>query len=341
MATRKKPILVLTDAFDDSEDGLLLGSAWRKENRDRGTECDVIPCLKSLGFDVVAIATYRRPDLLLQHITEIRPEVIFNLTEMFHNIRWNDFKLTAVLDLLGIPYTGCRTEGLSICRDKALTKLILQRKRIFTPQFLLGEELEQEKAVHFPFPAIVKPRFGDSSEGVSRNSFVRNVKSAMARTHTIRRRFRCDAIIEEFVPGREIHVSVAEIQGKPTLLGRGETLFGRLPPPHIVSHQTKWDSSYRKRWKIKFGSANDLPHPIRQEINRMVKVAWGGLRLSGAARFDCRLAQNGRLYVLECNPNPSLARKDGFCLAAKAVGISYDQLILSLVRSALSLGKTY
>jgi D-alanine-D-alanine ligase len=337
MASRKKPILVLTDVCEDSADGAILDAAWIRKTWDRTTERDVIPALERLGFEVVTVGSYRRLDRLMQRIAEIQPRAIFNLTEAFHNVRSNDFKLTAVLDLLGIPYTGCRTEGLSICRDKVLTKLVLQRSGVLTPRFLLGAELERKKAFDFPFPAILKPRFGDSSEGMSKDSLVPDAGKAMARTRVIRRRFRCDSMIEEFVPGREIYVSLAEVRGRPMLLGRGEVLFGRLPPPHFVSHHLKWNETYRKKWKIKFGAADDLSASVQQEIRDMAPVAWEALRLSGAARLDCRLSQDGRLFVLECNPNPSLAKKDGFSLAAKAAGLSYDQLILALLRSSISM----
>lgn len=335
MPTRKKPILVLTDVYTNTEDGAILGSAWLRENRDRTAERDVVACLKKLGFEVTIIGTYRRLDRLLQRINQIRPKAIFNLTEVFDNVRCNDSKLTAVFDLLGIPYTGCRTEGLSLCRDKALTKLVLRRSGVLTPRFFLGSELEQKKSIDFRFPAIVKPRFSDSSEGICKDSFAPDAGKAMARVRAIRQTYGCDAIIEEFVSGREIYVSVMEMRGKPMLLGRGEMLFGRLPPPHFKTYHMKWNNDYCKKWKIKPGAADDLPPSVQQQIRDIAKAAWQGLRLSGPVRIDSRLSQDGRLYVLECNPNPSLARKDGFYLAAKAVGLSYDQFILALLQPAL------
>jgi D-alanine-D-alanine ligase-like ATP-grasp enzyme len=150
----------------------------------------------------------------------------------------------------------------------------------------------------------------------------------------IQRKLGCDVLIEEFIPGREIYVCVTEIRGRPKLLGLGELVYGRLPQPQITTFRAKHDARFRKRWGMKFDCARNLDKSIVGEIDILVQRGWRRLQLSGAARFDCRISDAGELFVLECNPNPPLARREGFGLAARSSGMAYHELIANLVTAA-------
>src|SRR5262249_41609158 len=145
---------------------------------------------------VLAFTSVRQ---LLRAIEEIQPDLVFNLTQHAHEDRSKDVHICAVLELEGIPYTGSGIRGLVLGRDKAISKQLAAESGFDIPQFFVVDRGPVVVPKETIFPAIVKPRYGDSSEGISQASVVRTPRALIERVRLLRR-MSCQAVIcEEFI----------------------------------------------------------------------------------------------------------------------------------------------
>ena len=147
------------------------------------------------------------------------------------------------------------------------------------------------------------------------------------------------ALIEEFIEGREITVAVLGNPRAITLPPR-EIFYGKAEDdenaPNFTTWAAKFDDAYRKKWGIKNGKADAIPEKTLEKLNRTARLAYRLFKIDrGMVRLDCRLDANGDVFVIEVNPNPSLARGDDFAQSAKEAGIEYEQLVQKIIDNAL------
>ena len=173
--------------------------------------------------------------------------------------------------------------------------------------------------------------------GISKASIVRDDEALATRVRFMHERIGTDAIVEEFIPGREIYVGVLgndRLEAFPLwelcIPGLAEGA------PNIATRRVKWDVAYQKRMQVKNGPA-DLPEELDRAVREASKATYRALSLSGFARLDFRLRPDGRFYLLEANPNPDLTFGEDFADSAEAAGLSYDELIQRIVE----LGQRY
>jgi D-alanine-D-alanine ligase len=270
---------------------------------------------------------------LLAEIQSIKPDLVFNMCEAFKGRRDYEPHIVSLLDLLDIPYTGTKALGLSLCQDKNLSKKILVHHRIRVPKWVVSHFQRPTVSLKkFAFPAFVKPAREEGSEGISRDSFVENEKDGLERVRFLHERFKSDVIVEEFIPGREFYVSALGLR-RAQILPIRELCFNEFPPdtPKFATFKAKWDDDYRKKWGIRSEFARPLSEHHLEELRRIAKKCFEVLSLSGFARFDMRVSEEGEIVVLEANPNPSLAPGDDLSQSAQKAGFSYDQMIEKLV----------
>jgi D-alanine-D-alanine ligase len=157
------------------------------------------------------------------------------------------------------------------------------------------------------------------------------------RVEFIHTRLEQAALVEQYVDGRELYVSILG-NHRLQVFPLRELTFGELPPdePRIATYTVKWDEEYRKRWKIRYQAARNLPNGAEEKIRRLCKRAYRLLQLRGYARFDIRLREDGQIYILEANPNPFLAKDEDFAESAAKAELSYDTLIDRIVQLAMS-----
>ncbi len=150
--------------------------------------------------------------------------------------------------------------------------------------------------------------------------------------------FKTDALVEEYIEGRELYVGVMGNRRLQTL-PVWEMLFKKMPEdvPHIATARVKWDEAYQKELGIVTQAAGGLDKSKREAIWRLCKRVYRVLCLSGYARMDLRMTDDGRVYVLEANPNPNLSYGEDLAESAEKAGVSYSQLIQRI----LSLGLSY
>lgn len=308
-----------------------------KDTENFETENDVHKALLENGYEVRPLGLYDDVRPLLDEVSEFKPDVIFNLVETFHGVtRW-DKNIVGLIELLDVPYTGAALATLALCNDKGLCKKILRFHRVRGPKFhtfYRNRKVWLPKTLKLPF--IVKPLTEEASRGISQASIVDDEKSFTERVQMIHERMGLDAIVEEYIEGRELYVSVIGDQRLRVLPAR-EMTFGQQhdDEPRIATYKAKWDNAYRKRWGIKNGFAGKLGEGMEARLSDVCKRAYRALNIGSYARFDLRVTATGEIYVIEPNVNPSIAKSDEFAHSADRVGIAYPALIRMVVNQAL------
>ena len=332
------PLRVLL-AFDVPY-AVVRGHDYAEEFKDREnfeTEGDVHAALLESGYEVRTLGLFNDVRPLLEEVAEFKPDVVFNLVETFSGVtRW-DKNITALIELLNVPYTGANSAALFLCNDKGLSRKILRFHRVRGPRF---HTFYRNHKVWLPkllaLPCIIKPLTEEASRGISQASIVDDEKSFIERVNMIHERMNLDAIAEEYIEGRELYVSIIGDRALRFLPPR-EMTFGQMSEdePRIATYKAKWDEAYRARWGIRNDFARKLDEALEQHINEVCKRAYRALNIRSYARFDLRVTASGQVYVIEPNVNPNIARSDELAQSAMKVGIDYPALIRKLVRQAL------
>jgi D-alanine-D-alanine ligase len=301
------------------------------------TEFDVVSTLRELGHEVQCLGVGSDLGAIRNAVNKLQPHAVFNLLEDFHDVPIYDQNVVSYLELLGVPYTGCNPRGLILARDKGISKKLLSYHRIPVPEFAvfrMGSAVRRPRRLAFPL--IVKSLTKEGSAGIAQTSLVSDDDKLAERVAFIHKRLRTDAIVERYIDGRELYVGIlgnARLQVFPVW----ELLFTKTPEeaPRIATEKVKWDAAYRTRHGIKTDLAKGLPDALGGRIKNLCKRIYRVLELSGYARIDLRLDSEGRIYVLEANPNPQLAYGEDFAESAEKAGVSYDGLIQRIVNLAL------
>jgi D-alanine-D-alanine ligase len=300
------------------------------------TEYHVIESLRLLGHKVSVIGVFDNLESMISDLRALEPALVFNLTEQYCGERRWDKNIVAVLEMLQIPYTGTGMEGLMLCRDKRLCKQLLGLHKIRVPDFL---SLPWNRQIRIPkrlnYPLVVKPALADGSEGISNASLVTGPEALKERAEFIHERWQQDVIAEEYIEGRELYISVIGNKRLEVLPAR-ECLFDfdSDKGPNLATYRVKWNDEYRQRWGIHFGFG-ELDTETQKRISTVCKRVFRILHLRDYARIDLRLNQNGKICILEVNPNPDLAYGEEVAEAAEKDGWSYEELIDKIIRQAL------
>jgi D-alanine-D-alanine ligase len=295
----------------------------KKEKTDRE---EIFEALQKLGHEPSFFELDGRPQSL-HSLAKCDADLLFNLTESFDGDDTKEMNVVAYVDLLGLRYTGAGPHSIFLSQDKAIAKKIFAFHGIKTPFFATSYRGRIEHAHDISFPLIVKPSWEDGSIGIDAGSVVKNVKEMMERVQYIQDEFDSPALIEEYIDGREIYAGI---------LGNYER--SRLPEgtPKIASYDVKFEKNTEAYKLTKSGIAEDLDDEIRKRLSDTALAAYRALKLRDYGRIDMRLAPNGDVYVIEANPNPWLASRQEFAMAAKAAGLSYTEMIETIVDLAMS-----
>ena len=294
---------------------------------------NVTEAISRLGHEVILQGVYDNIMPLIYTIKRRKPDLAFNLLESFKQQRKYEGALAGLFDLLQVPYTGCPSEALTICRNKQYTKQLLSQYDIRIPRSVLFPRGKTNRSVKdLAFPLIVKPLGLEGSDGISQASFVEDEKALIERVRTLHETYEVDALAEEYIEGREIYAGVLGLD-KLTALPLREMLFTNFPEdkPKFATFHAKWNPEFRKKWGIKNTFAKGIDEKVEAEIENVSKTAFRALGLSGFARLDLRLTDKNEIYVIEVNPNPNIANDDEIAYAAQRLGIPYDQLIQRLI----------
>jgi len=332
---RKLKVLALFDAVAPTTLDQDLSAELKSE--DWKTEANVLAALGELGHTTDHLAIFDDVDLLRQKVRSFEPDLIFNLADQFKNNRAFDQNIVSFLELQGLPFTGCGSTGLVLCKHKGISKKILSYHRIHVPEFAViprGKRCARPKRLKFPI--LVKPLKEEASLGISQASFVETDEQFKERVLFIHEKYDSDVIAEEYIEGRELYVSILGNHRLQVFPIR-ELVFQEVPPdePKIATYRAKWDEEYRKRWGLQNRFAEGLEPAVAENIEQICKRIYHLLTIDGYARLDLRLNARNEVYFIEANPNPILAADEDFALSAARASLSYPQLIDRIIRTGL------
>jgi D-alanine-D-alanine ligase len=302
------------------------------------TEYHVVRTLRRLRHEVEVLGVQDELLPIRDKVEEWKPHIVFNMLEEFHGITAFDQHVVSFLELLRVPYTGCNPRGLTISRDKALSKKIAAYHRIRSPRFATFPRRHRvRRPKDLQFPLIVKSLTEEASRGIAQASVVYSDDELTERVAFVHRRVESHAIVEEFIEGREIYVAAFGNE-RITVLPPWELLFENLAPgaAAIATARVKHDPRYQEERGIFQQQATDLPEALMRRLVRTTRRLYHLLNLTGYARVDYRLRADGELFFLEANPNPEIAPTEEFASAAKAAGIAYPELLQKILSLGLS-----
>ncbi|MEJ2346767.1 MAG: ATP-grasp domain-containing protein [Gammaproteobacteria bacterium] len=303
------------------------------------TEYDVKTALLKLGHDVRVVAVDDDLAPIRRTIEEWKPHIAYNLLEAFAGNGALDYYVVSYLDAVKMPYTGCNPRGLVLARDKALSKKILSYHRIKVPRFRVfrwGRTIQRTQVRKLPYPMVVKSLLEQGSVGIAQASYVSNEDELVERVIQVQEMTGGDAIAEEYIDGRELYVTVIGNKRLQVLPIR-ELIFQNHDEsaPRIATYKVKWDEKYRERHGIDYQFVRNLPAGVADYVPKLCKRIYRILELSSYARMDLRLGTDGKVYVLEANPNAAIANNEDVAFSAEKAGMSYEQFIQRIVNLGL------
>jgi D-alanine-D-alanine ligase len=332
---KKLKVLVLFDGSHPTKIDQDLSKEMKTE--DWKTEANVMAALGTLGYTAEHLAIFDDLDLVRQKLETFAPDVLFNLVEQFKNNPGFDQNIVSLLEMQGVPFTGCGATGLTLCKHKGISKKILSYHRIHVPNFVVisrGQRIARPKQLKFPI--LVKPVKEEASYGISQASFVETDEEFRERVAFIHEKHDADVIAEEYIAGRELYVSLMG-NLRLSVFPIRELIFREVPPdePKIATYRAKWDEEYRKRWGLQNRFAQGLDPALVAHIEQTCKRIYRLLTIDGYARIDLRLTAANEVYFIEANPNPHLAEDEDFALSAGKAGLPYPQLIDRIIRHGM------
>ena len=276
---------------------------------------------------------------LVTALLDAAPDLVFNLAESFGGKSALESNVAALLNLLGLRYTGSSPAGLLLAGDKSLTKKVLSFHGIKTPEFATVFRGALDWAGNIEFPVIVKPPQEDASLGITSSSVVHDLRELFTRIDALQSEFQQPVLVEQFVEGREFYVGVlgnANARALPIM----ELDFSGFPAgvPRIASWEAKWGDDGAGSGEQFAGTRSifpsDVPPALTERMQQAALEAFHALRLRDYARIDLRVTSDEQIFVIEVNPNCYLERESEFSRAAAEGGLAYDALIARILELA-------
>jgi len=297
-------------------------------------EEEVADALTKLGHDAVMYELDGTQKSLLG-LGRVECDLVFNLAESFADDDTADFKIAAFLELLGKKYTGTGTHGLMLAQDKAVAKKIFAFHGIHTPTFAKSYRGRLDFSHDLQFPVIVKPAREDGSIGIEFSAVVNSIRELMERMDWLHAHFDSPVLIEEYIDGREMYVGVIgndKVEALPIV----ELDLSKLPDgtPRIAGAEVKWGKGTKAYRDTKSAIATDLPDDTMQTLQQTAIAAYQALELRDYGRVDMRLQPDGKVHVIDVNPNPWLSSRAEFVMAARKSGRTYSRLVEEIVELA-------
>jgi D-alanine-D-alanine ligase len=297
--------------------------------------------LAARGFSATALGVDDDVAATLAELRKLDPDGVFNLCESICGDSRFEPLLPLLMEKEGIAFTGSGSFALSLALHKHKAKEILRARAVPTPRAALVERAQDAAAVAMTlsFPLIVKPSREDASVGIYSESVVHDVAALGARVAHVVSQYRQPALVEEYIEGREIYVSLlGRGDAPPEVLPFFEIDFSALPTdrPRIVSFEGKWVEG-----SVEYSGTKpvpcDLPTALADRVAAAARGAFEALELRDYGRVDIRLDAAGTPYVIDVNPNCDLSHQaGGFSRAARAAGLTYDDVVLRILDLALS-----
>jgi len=269
----------------------------------------------------------------LKKILAQRVGFVFNIAEGRGNHRSREAQIPAVLEMLGIPYSGSDPECLAICLDKPLAKQLVAAVGVKTPRWFLLHSLEDVMGIAesgLTFPAIVKPAFEGSSKGIKLNSVVNDAAEVASVAGDLFQRYQQPILIEEFIRGTEITVGMVG-NNPPEVIGIMAVVPKNSESNFVYSLEVKRNYLELVDYQC---PANLLPEVLK-ELEVSAQKVYKTLRCRDFARIDYRVSTSGVPYFLEVNPLPGLGDYSDLVIMAEMTGLGHRGLVMKVLNAAL------
>ena len=295
----------------------------------------IAAALGAQGAEASLLPVYGHAFRFAGRLAEEPPDLVFNLCESLAGDARGEMAVPAILDALGVPYTGSPAVAIGIALHKHKARDLLRAAGVPVPAGTVVRRLADLDGLDLPYPLMVKPAREDASVGISRRSVVHDAEALRAQVAFVLETHRQEVVVERYIEGREIYAALLGNE-PPELLPLTEIDFSALPAdrPRIVTYEAKWAC----------GSVEDLgtaPRLVEHEeeatlrrVEEVARAAFHALELRDYGRVDIRLDEAGTPWVIDINANCALAPDAGFARAAAAAGLSYERMIGRIVEIA-------
>lgn len=300
--------------------------------------------LAELGLPAVRAAAGdpRSLDALRAGAQAVPGTVVFNLMEAPVGAPYLHPGSAAILEIADIPFTGSPAAALWLTTDKVVTRAVLAAEGLPVPpggRLDLADPGVLDRVLNqIPPPWILKPACEDASVGIEGNPVCVTREEALDLAARLVQRFpREPVLVERFLPGRELNVSLLANGKDVEVLPVAEILFEDFPAgmPRVVSYEAKWlEKSFAYIHTVRAFLEDPLDAPLVEKVQDLARRAWSACGLSGYARVDLRLDEDGEPYILEVNANPCLAADAGYMAAAARAGLTPRQVVERIVAAA-------
>ena len=279
---------------------------------------------------------------LRETLLECRPQLVFNLVESLGGTDSLSYLAAAVLDALGLPFTGNPTDALFTTNHKLMSKRIMQLAGLPTPHWLSehGCGSDSDMAPLEP-PCIIKSVWEHGSRGLDDNNVIREGDTELIR-HRLREftaRTGRPHFAEKFIDGREFNLPMLDSVDGPQILPVGEMDFSTFPAdkPRIIGHQAKWhENSFEYNNTPRNFNFSEPDRPLVEHLKRLALECWRLFGLRGYVRVDFRVDLAGQPWILEINTNPCLSPEAGYVAAMEEAGLVYDDAVRRIVQKAVA-----
>ncbi len=304
------------------------GKAFYKASQDVLVQVDAVrETTEELGYKTVCIPFTKDINDFLTEIRNEKVNLIFNLCETVDEDPKLAWQPPAIMEYLGIPFSGSSSEAIHITTDKIVTKKILTASGIKTPGYFLYDGHQISIPTEFKFPAIAKPRFEDASIGINQDSIFENEDELRSRIYDFYAYYG-PLIVEEYINGREFNVSVFGYP-KPSVLPVAEIIFKDYPKDfyRILTYRAKWEDNSFEFQNSSRVFPDEIDPNLDENITKTTIDSFHLFKLRDYCRVDMRVNENDDVFVLEVNANPCLSPDAGFPAAIERAGISYSDMI--------------
>ncbi len=266
------------------------------------------------------------------------PRFIFNLCdEGFNNDPFQELHVPALLELLGIPYSGAGPACLALCYNKALVRAIAESLDIPVPLETFVSPDDQSATIPSVFPALIKPCYGDSSFGITKEAVVHTPEEAITYLTKLREMVPgCPVLVQEFLTGSEFSIGLIGNPGLNwTVLPALEVDYSGLPQglPQILSYESKWEPDSPYWTQIKYREAQ-IDEELRRKLVDYSNLLFERLGCRDYARFDFRADAKGEIKLLEVNPNPGWCWDGKLNMMAGYRGLRYADMLRLILEAA-------
>ncbi len=307
----------------------------------RASAESICQALRDAGHDAELVSLQGR-DLVavLGKLERDKPDLVFNLCESLCGVAVNEVAVPAVLDLFELRYTGSDASALALALNKPRSKDVLLGRGIATPPYRVlasVADIERVSAEALDYPWFMKLANEDASVGITEANVLADGAALATRAKQLLAEFGSPLIVERYVPGREVNVTLLGSGKNVRFLPLHEIDFGAMPAgrPHIVSYAAKWDENHVDYEGTKPVPIKNATPALVAAIEQTARAAWDAIGLRDYGRVDLRIDPAGVPWVIDVNPNCDISPDAGVARAAAATGWSYPRLISTIAELAL------